>query len=131
MSHTCPDCGLEHEAVASVELAPVDMEPVTDATVRVAEIEAERDVTLARIHAKADTEISRDELTARIAELEGQLAGMSATMAAMAPAPEPEPVPVVVQEPEPEPVITEPVTPAPPLVDEAPKGKKKSNPWWS
>ena len=126
MTHQCPDCGLEHQ-VDVPEPVIVDAEPAADAVVQVAQIEADRDVTIARLGAK--TEQGWQEQ--RIAELEGQLTGMQEMLARLnPPEPEPEPVPVVVQEPEPEPVVEEPVAAPPPIVEEQPKKTKRGNPWW-
>lgn len=122
------DQGYEHPDMVEAP-AETETEAVTDAAVRIAEIESETAITLARIGAKTETTISEDDRDARIAELEGQLAGMAATLAALQP-PEPEPVPVVVAEPEPEPVMTEPVAEAPPIVEETPKKPKSRNVWW-
>lgn len=130
MSHLCPDCGLEH---GDAQVAVAETEPIAEASVEVARIEAERDVTIARLSAKTEREVSENDLQGRIAELEGQLVGMAATLATLAPTQpmtEEEPTPVIVDEPEPEPAMPEPVAAAPPVVDEPPARRKKSNPWW-
>ena len=130
MTHVCQGCGLEHEDLAEpTEPVIVDTEPVADASVRVAEIEADRDVTIARISAK--TEAGWQE--GRITELEAQLLAMRETLDRVAPpAPEPDPDPepvVLVDNPEPEPVIEEP-TAVPPTPEPAPPKPKKGNAFW-
>ena len=129
MSHICPDCGLEH---GDAQVAVAEVEPVAEASVRIAEIEADRDVTIARLGAKTEREVSESDLRTQVAEMQGVLAGLVTQLTPTQPEPEPEsePIPIVVDEPEPEPVMPEPVAAAPPIVDEAPKGRKKSNPWW-
>lgn len=133
----CPDCGVDHhpelaEAVAEVGAAEVLAEGVEGAAheeglaeVRVAEVEAERDVEVERIRAKVEAGWQE----ARVVELEGQVAGMREVLDRLAAPPEPE------AGPEPEPVEVEPEpaepaapeeTPAPP----APAAKKKSGGWW-
>lgn len=121
---TC-DLGFEHadpEPVI-VEEAP-DLEPVADASVRIAEVQADRDVTIAKIEHRA----MDDELAVQLA---AALAENEALRAQLAP-PEPEETPVVVQAP-PEPEA-EPDS-APPVVEGTstpePKGKKRGNPFWN
>ncbi len=126
MTHACPDCGLGHEPAIVEEPVVVDVEPAADAAVQIAAIEADRDVTIARVHAK--TEEAWQE--SRVAELEGRLAGMAETLERLTP-PEPEPVPVVIAEPPaPEPIVAEPVAEPPPVAEPAGKPSKRSNPWW-
>ena len=127
MSHTCPDCGLEH-AVAIDEVADVvETEAVTEAAVEIARIEADRDVTLAKVNAKVEEGWQEQ----RIAELEGRISGMQEMLDRLTPQPEPEPEAVpIVAAPQPEPVIEEPEVQPPPIV-EAPAGKKpKGNAFW-
>jgi len=126
MTHICLECGLEHAVDEPVaELAEEAV--AADAAVTIAEIEASRDVELAKINVKSE-EMWRDQ---ELAKLQGRLTGIEETLAKLAP-PEPEPVPIVVPEPEPEPVV-EPVAAIepPPLADEPPKQKKRGNPFWS
>lgn len=121
---TC-DLGFDHpdpEPAVEVVEAP-DVEPIADATVEVARIEAERDVTLAKIQRSTLADEERIELEALRVEV-------GALREQLAPPP-PEEVPVVVEaapEPEPEPES------APPVVEETstpePAAKKRSNPWW-
>lgn len=104
-------------------------EPITDAAVEIAEIEATRDVKLAQISAGTE-EAWRD---ARIAELEGQMRGMREMLDRLtppAPEPDPEPVPVVVTEPEPEPVPVGTAPEPPPVVEPVTTKTKKASPWW-
>lgn len=106
-----------------IEEAP-DTEPVAAAEVEVARIEADRDVTIARI----ENRVLDDELMVRVAALEAENEALRAQLAP----PEPEPVPVVVSEPAPDPG-PDPGS-VPPSVEEtsapAPAAKKRGNPWW-
>src|SRR6266487_771016 len=98
MTHTCDVCGLEHQVDEPTDV--VEEVVAADAAVSIAEIEAERDVTLAKINA-GNEKVWQE---GRVAELEGQLLGMKEILDRLnAPPPEPEPVPVVVA-PEPEPL---------------------------
>lgn len=119
------DQGFEHpdaEPDIVVEEA-TDLEPVADAAVEVARIEADRDVTIAKIeHRAVDSEM---ELALAALQAENE-----ALRAQLAP-PEPEEIPVVVEaspEPDPEPDS------APPVVEETstpePAAKKRRNAWW-
>jgi hypothetical protein len=125
MTHKCETCGLEH-AVDEPIVAEV---AVTEATVKIAEIEAARDVTLAKI------DVQREEVwqEGRVAELEGQLRGIRQTLEQLvppAPEPEPEPVPVVIEAP-PEPAAAEPAVEAPPITEPVkPNRKKGAAAWW-
>lgn len=130
MSHLCPECGMEHGA--DVEAVPViEAEAVTEAAVEIAKVEAERDVTLAKIAAKADE--SAD--TTRIAELEGRLRGIEEMLDRLAPpAPAedaaPEPEVVLMDPPAPEPEVSETPVEPPPIVDTpAPKAKRRNAFW--
>jgi hypothetical protein len=126
MSHSCADCGYEHDGPIVEPVVEVNPEPVAAAEVEIARIQAERDVAVARIEGNVEKGWQEQKLT----ELEARLAGMAETLAALAP-PAPEPVPVTVAEPEPEPVA-EPVgtEPPPPVEPAAPTSRKRSNPWW-
>ena len=130
MTHVCQGCGLEHEDVTEpAEPVIVDTEPIADANVQVAEIEANRDVTIARIQAKSEEAWQES----RVAQLEAELTGMRETLARLAPpAPEPDPDPepvVIMDDPEPEPVTEEP-TAVPPTPEPAPPKPKKGNAFW-
>ena len=124
----CPTCG--HEEVPVVEEQPLEAtEAVTEASVEIARIEADRDVTLAKIGAKTDETIVESE----IAQLRGELAGMRELLDRIAPKTEPvedAPEPVVVVNPEPEPVIDEPEAEAPAAEPATPKAPKRKNAWW-
>lgn len=125
MSHLCPDCGMEHEQ-AVAEVAVVEDEAVPEAAVRIATIEAERDVTLAKIGARAEG----SEQAVALVALQARMDGFQEALDRLAPPPpEPEPVPVVVSEPEAAPV-EEPAVVAPPLVEADAKPRKRSNPFW-
>ena len=117
--------GFDHpdpEPEIVIEEAP-DTEPIADAAVEIARIEADRDVTITKIENRAADE----ELLATVAALTAENEALRAQLAP----PEPE-VPVIVAEPAPEPEA-EPEG-APPVVEETstpePKGKARKNPWW-
>ena len=102
MIHACADCGIEHEAPEPEVLVEeaVDVEPIADANVEVARIEAERDVTIAKISAKMEEKHDETEIEVLRAEIRA-LRDLIAP-----PVPEPEPAPVVIEE-EPAPVEEE------------------------
>lgn len=129
----CPDCDIDHhpelaEAAASAEAAG-DLADGAEAVakaegsagVRVAEIEAEAAVELAKINAKVEAGWQE----ARVAELEGQVAGMREIMTRLTAPPDPPPAP----EPEPAEVI-EDEPPAPEEKPAPPPAQKKSKGWW-
>src|SRR5262245_49390200 len=93
--HPCPSCGLPHDlAGAALDDTEVEVaETLGSDAVRIAELETDRDVTIARINARVETQWQEE----RVAALEAAFAEMRAT-------PPPEEV-VVVAEPVPEPVI--------------------------
>jgi len=96
----CETCGqVVPEPEVAVEEA-VDLEPVAEASVEVARIEADRDIKVAKIAAH----VADDELELRLAALEGELRGIKEAM--VQPEPEVAPEPVIVAQdvaPEPEP----------------------------
>lgn len=127
----CPECGVEfdaHAAHSQPEAEEVVGAELADAAVQVAEIEANRDVTIARIEAKADEAHDETEVEA----LKREIAGMREALALVAPQPpvaEPEPAP------EPEPIVVEdkPEIEAPPAEHEhhsEPKPKAKGLGMW-
>ena len=124
---TC-DQGFEHPDPEPViiEEAP-DTEPVADAAVEIARIEADRDVTIAKVVNR-----SMDEDTvATIAALQAENEALRAQLAP--PEPEPEEIAVVVANADAE-AAPEPES-APPLTTEEtstsePAAKRRSNPWW-
>lgn len=126
MSHPCPECGLEHAVVGQV----ADDAVPAAAAVEIAGIEAERDITLAKIAAKSEDPERGEE----IARLRGELTGLRELVQRLAPPPpEPEPVPVPVPVPDPEsdPVVDEPAVEAPPVVEPAPSSsRKRQSVWW-
>jgi hypothetical protein len=126
MSHACPECGELHGALVVEDIAET-AEP--EAAVAIAEIEADRDVKLARIGA----DVAESDSQTRIAALEGEMHGMRDMLARLMPPepdPVPEPVPVIVEPtPEPDPV-GDPVVDAPPVIEPTPRGTKVRNPWW-
>ncbi len=126
MSHLCAECGLEH---ADPVIAEAPVAETAAADVQIAEIEAERDIRLAQIGAKAG---ESDAIT-RIAELEGKMDGMREMLERLLPPePEPDPTPVIVDAPaaEPEPVVEEPAATPPPAVESEPKRSRQRNAWW-
>lgn len=119
--HSCLECGLEHEE-AAVEAEPitvVDVPDTSDAEVKIAEVEAARDVEVAEIEAS----VAKAGIESRVEALEGELAGMRAVLDRVAPEPQPpaEPEIIPVPEPEPEP---EAVAPPPEAEHHAPDRKK-------
>lgn len=124
----CPTCGVDHHAEPPpAETAADELAEVTAAEVRIAEINAQRDVQLAKIGAG----IAESETVADLAHAEGVAEGQADVIETLAPEPEPEPEPVVIvdpgagAEPEPEaeggPPEAEPVSASPP---------RAANPWW-
>lgn len=119
------DQGFDHpdpEPEVVVEEAP-DLEPVADAAVEIARIEADKEVTITKIQHRA----LDDELAVELAALRAE----NETLRAQLAPPEPEEVPVVVEAPaEPE---AEPES-APPVVEATstpePAAKKRGNPWF-
>jgi hypothetical protein len=93
--HECPECGTAHEEPIVIEPEPA-VEEIAEAEVRIAEVQADRDIKIAKIEAG----VTEDITESRLAELEGQVRGMREVLDRIAPAPEPEPAPA------PEPVIT-------------------------
>lgn len=97
--HRCGECGLFHgQEVDDGGFAPepesaevVEAAEVTDAAVQIAEIEAARDVELAKIGARV-TEV--DERDVRIAELEAEVRALRV------PAPAVEPEPIIIEVPD-------------------------------
>ena len=130
----CPDCGVDHhpelaEAVAEVQAAEVIAEGAEGAAheearadVEVAKVQAEAAVELAKIDAK----VQAGWQEARVAELEGTVAGMREVLAGLTAPPDPPADP-------PAAAPTEVVDDGPPPPDQtapaAPK-EKKSKGWW-
>jgi hypothetical protein len=104
----CPGCGArlnrEVEEAAEHETA-AQAEEVTDAAVRIAEINANRDVKIAQIERGIAEHTSDVETAAELAHAEGKAEGLETALAPAEPEPA-EPVVVVNDEPEPEPSIT-------------------------
>lgn len=104
---------------------PIDPAPAVEAA-------AEADVEIARIQAETDIALGKEATKreamwqeSRVAELEGKLAGMEATLAALQP-PAPEPVVVTADPPaDPEPDVP----PPPPDQPEEPPAKKSGGFW--
>jgi hypothetical protein len=121
---TC-DLGFEHaepEPPVVIEEAP-DTEPIADAAVEIARIEADKEVTITKIQHRA----LDDELAVELAALRAE----NETLRAQLAPPPPEEVPVVVEpapEPEPEPDSAPPVVE--PTTDSEPTAKKRRNAWW-
>lgn len=99
------------------------VEAIADADVEIAKVNAERDIALAKI------DIKREELwqEGRVAQLEGELAGIRETLQKLLPPepepePEPDPAPIVL---DPDPLPDEPVVEPPPAA-EPPVTKKKA-----
>jgi hypothetical protein len=108
-----------------IEEAP-DTEPIADAAVEIARIEADKEVTITKIQHRAID----DELAVELAALRAENESMRAQLAP--PDPEPVEIPVEVADPAPEP-DAEPDS-APPAVESTsttePKSAKRKNPWF-
>lgn len=122
--HECPDCGLSHDAPGR---------PAEDPMVKVAKVEAERDIQVAKIQAG----VSRDEMLREIEALRAELTvrqeeppiAESVIVEAQAdPEPEPEPEVIPVDAPAPEPPAEE--TPPPPETVPPSKSEKKKAGFW-
>lgn len=86
----CPDCGDRHIHVSESDDSDKAAEAVTSAEVRIAEIQAERDVRLAKIAAGIARDEAESDAKSDTARAEGEAAGLRE---ALAPEPEPEPEP--------------------------------------
>lgn len=118
---TC-DMGFEHPGPEPVVIEEaLDTEPIAEAEVRVAEIQANRDVAIAKIANRGYDE----ETVAEMAALRAENETLRAQLAP--PAEEQEQAVVVVAEPEPEPAEAEP-----PVIEAPAENtpKKASNPFW-
>ena len=119
----CEACGQPVAEEVVVVEEPVDLEPVAVAEVEVARIEADRDVTIAKIESK----VADEELIATIAALSAE---NEALRAAVVPEPEPEPEPVVVVA-DADAQAEAPAAMEPPPVEDAPaEPKKRRSAWW-
>lgn len=122
-THECPQCGLEHGGVLREQTPP---------EVRIAEINKERDIELARIGRSETKTVAGIEAEAMVetAELDAAaaVAVAEATDAPEAEA-EPETIPVIVDgtpaepEPEPEPTLE-------PRSEPIPKAERKHSGYW-
>lgn len=115
--------GFEHPDPEPVIAEAPDLEPVAEAEVRIAEINAGRDVAIAKI----GNRVIDEETAAQLAALAAENETLRAQLAP--PAEEQQQAVVVVADPEPEP---EPAEAEPPVVeasDEKPE-KKRANAWW-
>lgn len=126
----CQHCG--HELSAPEEIEEHAAEEAADAAENVAETVSSSEVEIARINADRDVTLARIEkgIMSEMTEAAAEENAVKAEILdeAMTP-PEPEPVPVVVEDAPAE----EPVTEAPPPPAEEspePAGKRNSNPWW-
>lgn len=130
MLHSCPDCGLAHEAPGP---------PPTNPEVEIARIQAERDVKVAQLANRQEhdwnetrVEVAEIEGDAQVATAEAEAAVIGEILNAEGADPAgPEPIPIVVDgdpEPEPEP---EPDVPPPPAAEESapPAAKRPSGMW--
>ena len=94
---TC-DLGFEHEDPEPVIIEEaVDTEPVAEAEVRIAEINADRDIAVAKLASRTELQLSESEAELLRAEIAGMREALDRLM--NPPAPEPEPAPVVIEEP--------------------------------
>jgi hypothetical protein len=108
------DQGFDHPE-PEPEVTIVEPETTVDNDVRIAEIEASRDVAVAKIAAKVEEVVAETEVEA----LRREIAGIKEALALVAPAPAVEPEPA----PAPEPVTVE----AAPEVEGPPPGDHESH----
>lgn len=111
---------IDAPADISPEVADVEaVEEIASAEVRIAEINAKRDVDLARLAVKAE-----GEDTSELDQLRGEVLALRAIVERIAPPePEPEPEPIIVEAP-PAPV-EEPAVEEPPVVENRPPSQTK------
>jgi hypothetical protein len=106
----CPGCGtklereLEHAAETAEHETESQTEEITDAAVEIARIEANRDVTIAKVQAGIVEHTAEVEQAAELAHAEGKAEGLETAIAPPEPPPA-EPVVVVDNNDEPEPSI--------------------------
>jgi hypothetical protein len=110
MAH-CPSCHQDYDAPGEAAEAEA-VEQISSDEVEIARIQAERDVTLARIQSKTEEHVAEVVVEADLAHAEGKAEGLETAIAPPVPEAEPEPVAVIVneneEEPEPE-MAPEPV----------------------
>lgn len=116
---------VETPEAAEVQAEAEVVEETVAAEVRIAEIQAKRDVELARLSVRADENADTSELDT----LRGEVRALREIVERLAPPepdPEPEPAPVVIEaDPDPEPVAEEP-----PPVENKPTPKPSSGFSW-
>src|SRR6185437_1148074 len=96
---TC-DHGFEHEEPEPVIVEEaVDVEPVAEAEVRIAEINADRDIQVAKLASRTELQLNESEAELLRAEIRGIREALDTFM--NPPVPETEPAPVVIEEPAP------------------------------
>lgn len=105
---------------------PAEVAEVTAAEVRIAEINAKRDVELARLQVRAEESSDTSELD----QLRGEVRALREIVERIAPPvdPEPEPAPVIVETPLEPPM--EPEIESPPPADHKPPRKSNSGIGW-
>lgn len=124
----CHNCGAEQPGTAAAAADVAEVAQASSAEVEIARIQADRDVTLARIQAKQ----AQPELEADLARAEGKAEVLEEIIA---PPPVPE-EPIVVAagdpaaDPEPEPEMEVPAEAEPPDAGPAAAVRGPSNPWW-
>lgn len=122
LTHYCTGCGEIHGGKSG-----------TPPEVRIAEINAQRDVEVARLSRSETREVVEGELAAVELETEAQVEEAVVKAEVLeeiaAPEPEPEPVVIVSNETDQEPADV-PAEAEPPEVEGSEPAQKSSNPWW-
>lgn len=133
--HVHGDDGTVIAPAVEAEAAVIEAPATGENDVRIAEIEAERDITLAQIQtATPDPEVLETEIA--IAEAEStaefdaaaEIAALREEIAALREGPAVTAEPVVIGQDEP---VADEAAPEPHAPHDPPKGKSKKNPWWN
>lgn len=125
----CPECGIDHHAADRAE------EQAADRAVELARIEANRDITIAKINASVTRDTADVDQAAALAHAEGEAEGMQTALeggAGVDQAPDVNGAPIVVESPEPEPAPEpEPELAPPPAPPSSPEPGSRGSGWWS
>jgi hypothetical protein len=125
----CPTCGIDHHVAERAE------EQAADRAVELARIEANRDITIAKITANVTRDTADVDQAAELARAEGKAEGMETAIdgAAVDQAPElGDGEPIVVSAPDAEPELEpEPELAPPPAPPSSPSSPSSSAGWWA
>ena len=126
----CPECGVDHHA------ADRAAEAVADREVTLAKIHADRDIKIAQIAAHSAAELAETDNALQVERAKGQVEGMETVIESGAVGGQAAELPgtgepIVVEPPEPEPEPVEPEL-APPVVESSSpsSGKGGGGGWW-